>query len=104
MYSVCFLVDQLSRDANEICRVIPRRALQRQLLLALLHFVPLTLSPSQQSIMNSLRVARVALRARPAALKTLQKRGYADAVPDKIKLSLALPHQVCNQICRKEHR
>lgn len=46
------------------------------------------------STMNSLRAARVVLRARPAALKTLQKRGYADAVPDKIKLSLALPHQV----------
>ncbi|QIW96943.1 hypothetical protein AMS68_002461 [Peltaster fructicola] len=40
-----------------------------------------------------LRVARAALRVRPTALKTLQKRGYADAVPDKIKLSLALPHQ-----------
>lgn len=44
--------------------------------------------------MNTLRVARVALRARPVALKVLQKRGYADAVPDKIKLTLALPHQV----------
>ncbi|SPQ22439.1 a897e28f-7444-4060-a1f9-f3016d9a577d [Thermothielavioides terrestris] len=44
--------------------------------------------------MNSLRVARAALRARPAALRTpLQRRGYAEAVSDKIKLSLSLPHQ-----------
>lgn len=62
--------------------------------------------------MNSLRIARVALRARPAAIKApLGRRGYAEAVSDKvgtistdfaamlthsqIKLSLALPHQVC---------
>ncbi|KAI9877398.1 MAG: delta subunit of the central stalk of mitochondrial F1F0 ATP synthase, atp16 [Pleopsidium flavum] len=45
--------------------------------------------------MNSFRIARTALRARPAAVRTpLQRRGYADAVSDKIKLSLALPHQV----------
>ncbi|KAL7921961.1 F1F0 ATP synthase delta chain mitochondrial precursor [Trichoderma austrokoningii] len=44
--------------------------------------------------MNSLRVARVALRARPSAVRVaFQRRGYAEAVPDKIKLSLALPHQ-----------
>ncbi|KAI1333699.1 ATP synthase delta chain [Xylariaceae sp. FL0016] len=47
--------------------------------------------------MNSLRVARVALRARPAAIMRpvapLQRRTYADAAPDKIKLSLSLPHQ-----------
>ncbi|KAL0932060.1 ATP synthase delta mitochondrial [Colletotrichum truncatum] len=44
--------------------------------------------------MNSLRLARVALRARPAAFRApLQRRTYADAVPDKIKLSLSLPHQ-----------
>ena len=46
--------------------------------------------------MNSVRVARAALRARPSALKApLQKRSYADVAPDKIRLSLALPHQVC---------
>jgi hypothetical protein len=63
--------------------------------------------------MNSLRIARAALRARPAALRApLQRRGYAEAVSDKvrpasvvalfeypnalkqIKLSLSLPHQV----------
>ena len=34
--------------------------------------------------MNSLRIARAALRARPAAVRVpLQRRGYADAVPDK---------------------
>ncbi|KAK0623426.1 ATP synthase [Immersiella caudata] len=48
--------------------------------------------------MNSLRVARAALRARPAALRIpMQRRGYAEAVNDKaskgIKLSLSLPHQ-----------
>ncbi|KAJ4268788.1 hypothetical protein NW762_002856 [Fusarium torreyae] len=44
--------------------------------------------------MNSLRFARAALRARPAAIRVpLQRRTYAEAVPDKIKLSLALPHQ-----------
>ncbi|CRK25901.1 hypothetical protein BN1723_018246, partial [Verticillium longisporum] len=40
--------------------------------------------------MNSLRIARAALRARPAAIRVpLQRRTYADA----IKLSLSLPHQ-----------
>ncbi|KAI9738116.1 MAG: delta subunit of the central stalk of mitochondrial F1F0 ATP synthase, atp16 [Claussenomyces sp. TS43310] len=44
--------------------------------------------------MNSLRIARAALRVRSAAVKVpLQRRGYADAVSDKIKLSLVLPHQ-----------
>ncbi|KAL2261184.1 hypothetical protein VTK26DRAFT_4599 [Humicola hyalothermophila] len=44
--------------------------------------------------MNSLRIARAALRARPAALRApIQRRGYAEAVSDKIKLSLSLPHQ-----------
>ncbi|KAK1751676.1 ATP synthase [Echria macrotheca] len=44
--------------------------------------------------MNTLRVARAALRARPAALRMpVQRRGYAEAVNDKIKLSLSLPHQ-----------
>ncbi|KAJ0387982.1 hypothetical protein COL922a_001262 [Colletotrichum nupharicola] len=34
--------------------------------------------------MNSLRIARAALRARPAAIRApLQRRTYADAVPDK---------------------
>ncbi|KAL5364752.1 ATP synthase [Aspergillus floccosus] len=44
--------------------------------------------------MSSLRFARAAFRARPSALRVpLQRRGYAEAVNDKIKLSLALPHQ-----------
>lgn len=50
-------------------------------------------SSSSDYTMNSLRIARSALRARPTAIR-VAKRGYADAVPDKIKLSLALPHQV----------
>jgi hypothetical protein len=45
--------------------------------------------------MSSLRIARAALRARPAAIaRPLQRRGYAEVASDKIKLSLALPHQV----------
>ncbi|KAK3944741.1 epsilon subunit of F1F0-ATP synthase [Diplogelasinospora grovesii] len=44
--------------------------------------------------MNSLRIARAALRVRPTAIRApLQRRGYAEAVSDKIKLSLSLPHQ-----------
>ncbi|KAL9617885.1 MAG: hypothetical protein Q9160_007373 [Pyrenula sp. 1 TL-2023] len=44
--------------------------------------------------MNSLRLSRVALRASTKPLRTsLQRRSYADAVSDKIKLSLTLPHQ-----------
>ncbi|KAK3333996.1 ATP synthase delta chain mitochondrial precursor [Cercophora scortea] len=44
--------------------------------------------------MNSLRIARAALRVRPVAMRIpVQRRGYAEAVPDKIKLSLSLPHQ-----------
>ncbi|PYH90069.1 ATP synthase delta chain mitochondrial precursor [Aspergillus ellipticus CBS 707.79] len=44
--------------------------------------------------MSSLRFARSALRARPSAFRVpLQRRGYAEAVSDKIKLSLSLPHQ-----------
>ncbi|OAL57121.1 hypothetical protein IQ07DRAFT_627029 [Pyrenochaeta sp. DS3sAY3a] len=44
--------------------------------------------------MSSLRIARAALRARPAAIaRPLQRRGYAEVASDKIKLSLVLPHQ-----------
>ena len=47
--------------------------------------------------MNSLRVARVAARIRQSTfVAPLQRRSYADAVSDKIKLTLALPHQVGN--------
>ncbi|KAL5427836.1 hypothetical protein PMIN04_001045 [Paraphaeosphaeria minitans] len=46
------------------------------------------------SIMSSLRIARAALRARPQAIaRPIMRRGYADVASDKIKLSLALPHQ-----------
>ncbi|PSK57839.1 ATP synthase subunit delta [Elsinoe australis] len=44
--------------------------------------------------MSSLRVARSVLRARPSPFKTaIARRGYADVAADKIRLSLALPHQ-----------
>ncbi|KAL2048471.1 hypothetical protein N7G274_000383 [Stereocaulon virgatum] len=44
--------------------------------------------------MNSLRVARAAARIHPSKfIAPLQRRSYADAVSDKIKLTLALPHQ-----------
>lgn len=55
--------------------------------------------------MNTARIVRAAARARPASVRLpLQRRGYADAVSDKIKLTLALPHQVLlpqrlQQIC-----
>ena len=43
----------------------------------------------------SLRIARAVTRTRPIMLRfALQRRGYADPVSDKIKLTLALPHQV----------
>jgi hypothetical protein len=62
--------------------------------LKLLHHIRTIANCSR--IMSSLRLSRAALRARPAAiLNHVQRRGYADAVSDKIKLSLALPHQVC---------
>ena len=45
--------------------------------------------------MSSFRFARSALRARPSMFSApIQRRGYAEAVADKIKLSLTLPHQV----------
>ncbi|EED17128.1 ATP synthase delta chain, mitochondrial precursor, putative [Talaromyces stipitatus ATCC 10500] len=44
--------------------------------------------------MSSLRFARAALRVRPTAIRVpAGHRTYADAVADKIKLSLAMPHQ-----------
>ena len=50
--------------------------------------------------MNSLRIVRAAARARPSIRTSFQRRSYADAVSDKIKLSLALPHQVCTSTLR----
>jgi hypothetical protein len=44
--------------------------------------------------MSALRASRAALRARTALKTPVQRRGYADAVADKIKLSLSLPHTV----------
>ncbi|MCJ1350378.1 MAG: delta subunit of the central stalk of mitochondrial F1F0 ATP synthase, atp16 [Icmadophila ericetorum] len=44
--------------------------------------------------MSALRIARAAARVRLMGIKVpLQRRSYADALPDKIKLTLALPHQ-----------
>ncbi|SPO01100.1 probable ATP synthase delta chain, mitochondrial precursor, putative [Cephalotrichum gorgonifer] len=45
--------------------------------------------------MNSLRLARTAFRATPAVARVSvqQRRTYAEAVADKIKLSLSLPNQ-----------
>jgi F-type H+-transporting ATPase subunit delta len=43
--------------------------------------------------MNSLRIARAALRARPAAFSApLQRRGYAEAVADKVR---PWPNKLC---------
>ncbi|KAF4580903.1 ATPase, F1 complex, delta/epsilon subunit [Ophiocordyceps camponoti-floridani] len=44
--------------------------------------------------MNSLRLARAIVRPRIVPLRTVaSRRGYAEAVSDKIKLSLSLPHK-----------
>ncbi|KAI1911319.1 delta subunit of the central stalk of mitochondrial F1F0 ATP synthase, atp16 [Ophidiomyces ophidiicola] len=44
--------------------------------------------------MFSVRFARSALRARPAAFRVpIQQRTYAQAVNDKLRLSLVLPHE-----------
>jgi F-type H+-transporting ATPase subunit delta len=52
--------------------------------------------------MSAFRFARSALRARPAAIaRPIQRRGYAEVASDKIKLTLALPHQV--RIARANH-
>lgn len=40
--------------------------------------------------MNSLRIARAAIRARPVAMRmAAQRRGYAEAIPDKVRLLLS---------------
>jgi hypothetical protein len=45
--------------------------------------------------MSAFRLSRPLLRSRPLALRSLtQRRGYAEEISDKIKLSLSLPHQV----------
>ena len=45
--------------------------------------------------MSSLRLARATARLRPLSIRLpAQRRNYAEAVSDKIKLTLALPHQV----------
>lgn len=44
--------------------------------------------------MSALRLVSAAARRVPRASVSLQRRGYAEAVSDKIKLSLVLPHQV----------
>lgn len=45
--------------------------------------------------MIPLRLARAATRVHaPSVRLPLQRRGYADPVSEKIKLTLALPHQV----------
>jgi F-type H+-transporting ATPase subunit delta len=55
--------------------------------------------------MSSLRIARAALRARPAAIaRPIQRRGYAEVANDKIKLTLALPHQVRIQESQRNGR
>lgn len=44
--------------------------------------------------MQSFRLARTALRTRNSlCIRPIIRRNYAEAIPDKIKLSFALPHQ-----------
>jgi len=48
--------------------------------------------------MNSFRIARAALRARPAAVRVpLQRRTYAEAVPDKARPETPDPATVFNE-------
>lgn len=63
--------------------------------------------PIPIAAMFSLRFARSALRAQPAVFRApMQQRTYAQAVAEKLKLSLALPTQVCiktaNEILKRE--
>lgn len=45
--------------------------------------------------MNTIRIGRGVCRIQPKFTRsTILRRGYADTVSDKIKLTLALPHQV----------
>jgi len=60
------------------------------------HWSYCTRSATPTNTMNSLKVARMALRAAARPQPAL-RRGYADVAPDKLRLSLALPHQVCVQ-------
>ena len=48
---------------------------------------------SQNIVMSALRLLSTVSRSAPRALAA-GRRGYAEAVSDKIKLSLVLPHQV----------
>jgi hypothetical protein len=49
--------------------------------------------------MSSLRLISSVVRR--ATTFSIARRGYADAVSDKLKLSLALPHKVCGRLATK---
>lgn len=83
-----------SSDSSRILPSIIGSSLRRQHEDTPIATAPYTPSHTHRTaIMNAFRVARA---ARPAfnALRTVQRRGYADVAADKIQLSLALPHQV----------
>ena len=83
-----------SSDSSRILPSIIGSSLRRQHEVTPIATAPYTPSHTHRTaIMNAFRVARA---ARPAfnALRTVQRRGYADVAADKIQLSLALPHQV----------
>lgn len=72
--------------------------------LSLINCLNLLEFPKHESRMNSLRIARATARFIPGATRLcLQNRGYADAVSDKIQLTLALPHQVSTSPDRFVH-
>lgn len=49
--------------------------------------------------MSSLRFARAAIRVQSTSMRIpMLRRGYAEAVSDKLKLTLTLPHQVLNPL------
>ena len=91
-----------SSDSSRILPSIIGSSLRRQHEDTPIATAPYTPSHTHRTaIMNAFRVARA---ARPAfnALRTVQRRGYADVAADKIQLSLALPHQVRSR--RLEYR
>ena len=65
--------------------------------------LPPSIGKIQAAVMNTLRVARAALRARPtAALRVsapLQRRTYADAAPDKVCVPPSVVPPVCDLFC-----
>ena len=58
----------------------------------------MVLAPSNERFAIELKVVELSQSCHQPLIRVpLQRRSYADAVSDKIKLTLALPHQVCGR-------